>query len=175
MNFESQSSERAAGPAPEKPDPRLVIEAMLQAVNDHQLEALAGSFHPDYVNETPSHPERSFQGNAQVKKNWARIFASVPDVTARLVHGTVDGERVWVELEMSGTNVDGGAFLMRGVVIFTVTDDLIRSARFYMEPAEDTSGDVDAALRRVTRSSADEAPRHAQIGSASTQSLDAAR
>ena len=151
MNLESKSFGSPVGPS--ERTPQRVIEAMLQAVNDHQLEPLAASFDPDYANETPSHPERSFQGNAQVKKNWTRIFAAVPDVTARVVNSAVDGERVWVELEMSGTNVDGGAFLMRGVVIFTVSEDIIRSARFYLEPVEDTSGDVDASVRRVTRSS----------------------
>lgn len=155
MNSESRSFEQPVGPIPSEGNPRAVIEAMLQAVNDHRLEALAAFFDTDYVNETPSHPERSFQGNAQVKKNWARIFASVPDVVARVVNSAVDGERVWVELEMSGTNVDAGAFLMRGVVIFTVNVDLIRSARFYLEPVEATSGDVDAAVRRVTRSAAE--------------------
>ena len=136
-------------------DPEMIIKDMLRAVNDRQLEVLAASFDTDYVNETPSHPERSFRGNAQVKKNWAQIFASVPDVTARVISTALDGERVWVELEMAGTNVDGGAFLMRGVVIFTLNDDLIRSARFYLEPVEDASGDVNTAVRRVTRSSRD--------------------
>jgi hypothetical protein len=114
------------GPIASERDPRITVDAMLQAVNDHQLETLAASFDDDYVNETPSHPQRSFRGNAQVKKNWAQIFASVPDVTARAVGSAVDGERVWVELEMSGSKVDGGSFLMRG---------------------------VDAAVGRVTRSS----------------------
>lgn len=129
---------------------------MLQTVNDHQLDALVTSFDDDYVNETPSHPLRSFQGNAQVKKNWEQIFAAVPDITARIDSSTVDGERVWVELALSGTNVHGGPFLMRGVVIFTVNDGLIRSARFYLEPVEHASGDADAAVHRVTRNSGGE-------------------
>jgi hypothetical protein len=134
-------------------DPWITVDAMLQAVNDHQLETLAASFDLDYVNETPSHPQRSFQGSTQVKKNWAQIFAAVPDVTARVLRSTVDGKRVWVELEMSGSKLDGGSFLMRGVVIFAVAEDVIRSARFYLEPVEETSGSVNAAVDRVTRSS----------------------
>jgi len=134
-------------------DARTTVDAMLQAVNDHQLETLAGFFDTDYLNETPSHPKRSFRGNAQVRKNWAQIFASVPDVAARVVSSAVEGERVWVELEMSGTNTAGGPFRMRGVVIFSVAGDIIRSARFYLEPVEETSGDVDAAIDRVTHTS----------------------
>ena len=51
---------------------------------------------------------------------------------------------------MSGTrSQDGGAFLMRGVVIFGVRGDVIASGRFYLEPAEEASGNVDAHTRRV--------------------------
>jgi hypothetical protein len=39
---------------------------------------------------------------------------------------------------------------MRGVVIFGIAGDTIASARFYLEPVEDTSGDVNAHTRRVT-------------------------
>lgn len=134
-------------------DPWITVEAMLRAVNEHDLEALAASFDAGYVNETPSHPQRSFRGNAQVRKNWAQIFASVPDIRARFLASAIDGDRVWVELEMSGSRVDGGPFLMRGVVIFAVRERAIRSARFYLEPVEETSGDVNAAVDRVTRSS----------------------
>ncbi len=50
---------------------------------------------------------------------------------------------------MSGTRVDGVPFLMRGVVIFRIVDDAIAAARFYLEPVEETSGDVDAHTIRV--------------------------
>lgn len=56
---------------------------------------------------------------------------------------------MWTEWEMSGTCADGARFLMRGVVIFGVTDDTIASARFYLEPVEETSGDIDTATSRV--------------------------
>jgi hypothetical protein len=38
---------------------------------------------------------------------------------------------------------------MAGVIIFGVEGDHIVSARFYLEPVEVSSGDVDAAVRRV--------------------------
>jgi hypothetical protein len=40
-----------------------------------------------------------------------------------------------------------------GVVIFGVADAAIASARFYLEPVEETSGDVDAHTRRVVGTS----------------------
>ena len=37
---------------------------------------------------------------------------------------------------------------MRGVAVFGITDEQITSARFFLEPVEESSGDVDAAVRR---------------------------
>ncbi len=127
-----------------------VIDRVVQAVNDHDLEALIACFAPDYVNETPAHPQRGFRGSEQVRRNWAQIFAAVPDIRARVLRSAVDGESVWTEWEMAGTRGDGGPFLMRGVVIFGVSGFTVRSARFYLEPVEETSGDVDVAVGRVT-------------------------
>ena len=50
---------------------------------------------------------------------------------------------------------------MRGVVIFTIPDDLITSARFYPEPVEDSSGDIDAATRRVLGATSNQDEREA--------------
>lgn len=126
-----------------------VIDRLVRAVNDHDLEALVACFAPDYRNETPVHPLRGFQGNAQVRTNWTQIFAGVPDLRAELPRTVRDGDRVWTEWDLAGTRTDGTAFGMRGVVIFGVTDDAIASARFYLEPVEVESGDVDAHTRRV--------------------------
>ena len=38
---------------------------------------------------------------------------------------------------------------MRGVIIFTVSQGRASRARFYLEPVEEISGDVDAHTRRV--------------------------
>lgn len=127
-----------------------VVERLAKAVSGHDLEAMVSCFAEDYINETPAHPRRGFRGNAQVRANWSQIFAAVPDIQARVVRATADGESVWTEWELSGSRADGMAFLMRGVVIFTVAEDTIASARFYLEPVEEASGDVDAHTRRVT-------------------------
>ena len=125
------------------------VERLVAAVNAHDLHGVAACFADDYVNETPVHPLRGFRGKQQVRTNWTRIFAGVPDIRARVTSAAVDGQTVWTEWEMSGTRSDEGAFLMRGVVIFTVSAGLIASARFYLEPVEHSSGDVDAHTRRV--------------------------
>lgn len=129
--------------------PLATVQRLLAAVNDHDLEGVVSSFADGYINETPAHPERGFRGNDQVRTNWMRIFAGVPDLRARLPCVAVDGDTVWTEWELAGTRTDGDAFLMRGVVIFGVRGAAIASARFYLEPVEHSGGGVDAYTRRA--------------------------
>jgi ketosteroid isomerase-like protein len=67
----------------------------------------------------------------------------------------VDGDTVWTEWDISGTRGDGAAFVMRGVSIFGVADGRLAWVRFYLEPVEETSGDVDAHTRRVVGTAAE--------------------
>lgn len=129
-------------------DGTAMVERLRQAVDDHDLDALVECFATDYRNETPAHPGRSFDGRDQVRTNWARIFAGVPDITATLLRVTDDGDATWSEWEMRGTRPDGGAHVMAGVVIFGVDDDQARWARFYLEPVDAGEGGVDAAVGR---------------------------
>jgi ketosteroid isomerase-like protein len=129
------------------------LDRLLEAVNDHDLERLVACFAEDYVNETPAHPERSFRGNQQVRTNWRQILAGIAGLRAEVPRRAAAGDLLWTEWDMSGTRADGGAFVMRGVVIFGIAHDLIRSARFYLEPVEVVSGGVDAHTRRVVAAS----------------------
>ncbi len=136
------------------PGPAAVVERLLEAINAHDLDAMVACFADDYVNEWPAHPQRGFQGNAQVRHNWSQIFAGAPDLRARLPRIAVDGDTVWTEWDMSGTRRDGTAFLMRGVAIFGVAQGRLASVRFYLEPVEEASGDVNAYTRRVVDTTA---------------------
>src|SRR3954468_6406179 len=107
-----------------------VVERLIDAVNDHDIERLTGCFADDYANETPAHPSRGFRGRDQVRRNWQQIFAFVPDVHTEVVRRVVDGDTVWSEWEMTGTRRDGTPHRMRGVIIFGARDDAIVSARF---------------------------------------------
>jgi limonene-1,2-epoxide hydrolase len=139
--------------------PLSVLERLVRALNDHDLEAMVSCFADDYLNETPVHPMRGFRGNDQVRRNWTQIFAGVRAFQARVLRNAVDGETLWTEWDLSGTRADGDPFAMRGVVIFRVAEGAIRSARFYLEPVEEASGDVDAHTRRVVGSSTGEGSR----------------
>jgi ketosteroid isomerase-like protein len=123
-----------------------------RAMNSHDLAALTACFAPGYVNETPVHPTQSFSGREQVRRNWARILGSVPDLVAVLVRWAVgpDGD-LWAEWDWRGTRTDGQAVHLRGVTVLGPVADgpeqeVAGWARFYMEPVEETGDDVDAAV-----------------------------
>jgi ketosteroid isomerase-like protein len=126
--------------------PTAVVERLYQAVNTHDLDAIVACFAPDYRNETPVHPMRGFIGNDQVRRNWAQILSVIPNLRATVTRTASDGDRVWIEVEHAGTRGDGVPHLVRGVIIFGVSGDMIASARFYLEPVEADSGDIDAAI-----------------------------
>ena len=131
--------------------PGALVERLCQATNEHDLEALVNCFAVDFRNDTPAHPARSFQGRAQVRRNWEQLFRAVPDLTTE-VRWTADEDTVWSEWEMRGTRLDDSPHLMRGVVIFTVQGAEATWARFYLEPVEVGGGDVNEAIRRAVGS-----------------------
>jgi ketosteroid isomerase-like protein len=134
--------------------PAAFVQRLERATNDHDLEALVSCFASDYRNETPAHPERGFTGRDQVRANWSQIFTAIPDLTCEVLGCTVDGERAWSEWEHRGTRPDGTPHVMRGVIIFGVTDGLAAWARFYLEPVQVDAGTVDQAVRQQVRSGA---------------------
>jgi ketosteroid isomerase-like protein len=135
---------------PEGPVRRLVA-----AANRHDLEEMVAQFAEDYENTTPVHPARSFTGSAQVRKNWAALFAGLPDLSLTVHDATAGpGDKVWMEWSNRGTRPDGAVTSSAGVAIFTVRGDRIAAAHFYLEPVEHESGDVDAAVRMAVRGAA---------------------
>jgi len=131
------------------PDPAAVVERLARATSEHDLESIVTCFAEGYLNETPVHPQRGFQGRDRVRRNWEQILTGVPDITARVLASAVDGGTVWSEWQMTGTRLDGALHEMRGVIIFDVAGELVQAARFYLEPLERESGTVDEAVRRT--------------------------
>lgn len=125
-----------------------VLERLEAATNAHDLEALVACFAADYRNETPAHPERSFTGREQVRRNWEHIFAAIPDITATLLRSAFNGDEAWSEWEHRGTRRDGSAHVMRGVAIFGVGNNQLTWARFYLEPVQEGGDRIDAVVRR---------------------------
>lgn len=146
-------------------DPGALVQRLLDATNDHDLEALVACFAPNYRNETPVHPVRGFEGREQVRRNWQQIFAGVPDLVAE-ARWIADGDTAWSEWEMRGTRLDGTPHLMRGVVIFGVVGHEATWARFYLEPVEQAGPGVDEVVRRTVHGPGDPGPDVAAAGTA---------
>jgi ketosteroid isomerase-like protein len=129
-------------------EPAEVLQRLLDATNARDLDGIVACFSPDYRNETPLHPARGFVGRDQVRRNWTQIFGAISDLSAEVTASAVSGGEVWSEWEHRGTRPDGSPHLMRGVIVFTVAAGLITSARFYLEPVDDSDLGVDVAVRR---------------------------
>jgi ketosteroid isomerase-like protein len=130
-------------------EPGAWVDRLVAATNAHDLDALVDCFASDYLNETPAHPSRGFQGREQVRRNWSQIFAGVPDLTAEVVRRAVAGDTVWVEWHNHGTRRDGTTHAMRGVTVFRLESGRAAWARFYLEPVDETGDSVDDAVSRA--------------------------
>ncbi len=129
--------------------PYALIARLFDRTNAHDLEGLVACFGPDYALTNPVHPGRDFVGPDQVRRNWTGLFAGIPDLLAS-PHGVVaDGERVWVEMSMTGTRRDGTPVHLAGVQVFTVRQGLIRGCCFYLEPVEGAGLDADGAVQQT--------------------------
>jgi ketosteroid isomerase-like protein len=124
-----------------------VLGRLVDATNAHDVDAIVQCFAVDYRNETPAHPARSFVGSDQVRRNWTQILASVPDLSATVLDWAVSGPTTWSEWEHRGTRPDGSDHWLRGVIVFTVGDDVITAARLFLEPVDQGDMDADAAVR----------------------------
>ena len=130
-----------------------VMNQLLAAMNAHDLDAFVACFAPDYHSEQPAHPSRTFDGRDQVRKNWASVFAGVPDFSAELVasastHGGIEmGEWHW-----SGTHTDGSPFAMCGVIVMGVEGQRIAWGRLYMDVVERDGADINQMVREIYRS-----------------------
>ncbi len=127
-------------------DPLTIITRMKRAVDEHDLDALGACFQADYLSEQPFHPDRTFRGREQMRKNWGQIFQGVPNIRANVLRCTVDGTTVWTEWHLEGTRVDGGPAHVAMVTIAGTDAGQIAWMRLYLEPVTHGAG-IDASVR----------------------------
>ena len=130
-----------------------VLRRQEQALNAHDVDALADCFHENLVSENFVHPSHTFTGREQVKRNWAQMIANVPDLRAELVGTAVDGDTVWGEWRIYGTRRDGELLDLRGVVISKVEDGRVSSSRRYLAPIDPGLQTVDDFFRGLVEPS----------------------
>ena len=136
--------------------PQLLMERLLTAQNQHDLEAFLEFFDPDYQSEQPVHPDRGFSGREQVRKNWSAMFSSMPDFRSELILTANEGDTVWAEWHWYGTRTDKTRFGMRGVTICGIRNDRITWMRLYMEEVQEAGAGIDATVRNLTHTSSQE-------------------
>jgi len=122
-------------PRPERA-PAAVAAHLVERTNAHDLEGLVACFAPDYVLTNPVHPSRDFVGVDSVRSNWQQFFAAMPDIHITVSRTACAGDEVWVEQSVTGTRPDGSTHDLRGVMVLTVRDGLVRANSFYVEPVE---------------------------------------
>ena len=127
-----------------------VIDRLVVAMNAHDLDAVAGLIHEDYRSEQPAHPGRAFVGRAQMRANWAAMFAGIPDFRAEICRSVQDGDTTWSEWHWSGTRSDGQIFEVRGVTLFQIGDDQIVAGWLYVEDVERDDAGIEDAVEALS-------------------------
>lgn len=129
--------------------PHEVVKRWLAALNDGDVQAAATCFHRVYRDEAPARRGEVVEGAEQVKANFSRLLADIPDLHAELVSVVEDGDTVWMEWRMEGTRKDGSRMEFAGVNIFGVESDQFCWGRIYTELVRD-SGDAASQIERMT-------------------------
>ena len=125
------------------------IDRLIEAVNDHDPDAMVSCFHEDYRSEQPLHPAARFTGREQVRTNWSGMFGAIPDLRFDVLRSATRGDEIWLEVRVHGRKADDAPFDYRGVIINGVRDDRIAWARLYFEVVEEGGGDIGARQRQV--------------------------
>lgn len=126
-----------------------VSERLRDAMNTHDLESHVACFREDYRSEQPAHPARTFTGREQVRENWSKLYASIPDFRAELLRLAVVGDEEWGEWTWRGTKEDGAPLEERGVTIMGIRDGRIAWGRLYLEETEREGADITETVRRM--------------------------
>jgi ketosteroid isomerase-like protein len=118
--------------------PQDPVARLLDAINSRDPQRVADCFTSDYRSEIPHRPAESFTGSDRVVANWTAMFARFPDLRARVLRRAADGDELWSEWEMTGTDPAGNPAVLCGPVIMTTRDGQIAWTRFYITVAAPT-------------------------------------
>jgi steroid delta-isomerase-like uncharacterized protein len=123
------------------PVTRSTLEAVLDAFNRHDLDAIMAAFSDDAVFESPRGPDpwgTRFVGKEAVRAGLAKRFAGIPDVH----YGdddhflSEDGHRGVSEWTLTGTTTEGERIEVRGCDLWTFADGRIIRKDSYWKRVE---------------------------------------
>ena len=98
------------------------LEAIADAFNRHDVDAIMAFFAEDAVFEAPAGPDtwgRRLVGEDQVREGFAARFAGIPDVHYGDASHWVSGDRGVSEWTLTGTTTEGARLELRGCDLWT--------------------------------------------------------
>jgi ketosteroid isomerase-like protein len=118
-----------------------MLEAIADAFNRHDVDAVMSFFTDDCVFETPRGPEpcgRRLVGVEAVREGVAARFAGIPDVKyGDATHWVLAGRGV-SEWTLTGTTTDGERLELRGCDLWTFRDGKVLKKDSYWKLVERT-------------------------------------
>ena len=116
-----------------------ILEAIADAFNRHDADAVMSFFTDDCVFETPRGPEpcgRRLVGAEAVREGVAARFAGIPDVHYGEGTHWVLGDRGVSEWTLTGTTTDGERLELRGCDLWTFRDGKVVKKDSYWKLVE---------------------------------------
>jgi steroid delta-isomerase-like uncharacterized protein len=104
------------------------LQALLDAFNAHDLDAIMSFFTEDCVFDTPRGPApggHRLVGKQQVRQGFRARFDGIPDIEYRETRHWSCGDRGVSEWTIRGTQATGEAIEVRGCDLFEFTDGRI--------------------------------------------------
>jgi hypothetical protein len=114
--------------------PKMIVTRFQQAINQHDLDGLLCCLHPQYREEKPLFGESGLLGREQIRQQWQKLFARVPDLQADADRWAVHDETVWTQWCWHGRESSGDYFELSGTTLFGVETDSILWGRFSLLP-----------------------------------------
>ncbi len=105
------------------------LEAICDAFNRHDLDAIMEHFVDDCVFETPRGPDpwgRRLEGRDAVRQGLAARFTGIPDVHYGEGTHWIAGDRGVSEWTLTGTSTAGERIEVRGCDLWTFADGKVR-------------------------------------------------
>jgi ketosteroid isomerase-like protein len=115
------------------------LEAIAEAFNRHDVDAIMAFFAEDAVFESPKGPEpwgRRYVGRVEVREGFAARFAGIPDVHYGDDRHWVSGNRGCSEWLLTGTTVQGVRLEVRGCDLWEFDGDKIARKDSYWKLVE---------------------------------------
>lgn len=102
-----------------------VAQALVDAINAHDLDAVLRTYAPDSVARRLPGGEEFLHGHADIRAKFVAMFAKDPAIRVEVVQRVVHGDFVFDREKITGRSPGGSP--LYGAVIYEIRDGLIRN------------------------------------------------